>query len=68
MARGVSIVLGTYNRRRYLRQTLAQIRGELAGWDVPAEIIVVDGGSTDGTPGWLARLEQAVARLLSPLL
>ena len=31
MARGVSIVLGTYNRRRYLRQTIAQIRGELAG-------------------------------------
>ena len=31
LARGVSIVLGTYNRRRYLRQTLAQIRGELAG-------------------------------------
>ena len=60
-ARGVSIVLGTYNRRRYLRQTLAQIRGELAGWDVPAEIIVVDGGSTDGTLGWLARQKDVIA-------
>lgn len=49
----VSVVLGSFNRSDFLKLTLASIRNELAGLD--AEIIVVDGGSTDGSLQWLMR-------------
>jgi GT2 family glycosyltransferase len=55
----VSVVLGTYNRRRYLRATIEALRAELEG--LPAEIIVVDGGSTDGTIRWLTKQKDAIA-------
>jgi GT2 family glycosyltransferase len=47
----VSVVLGTYNRMRFLELAVETVRRELDG--VPHEIIVVDGGSTDGTARWL---------------
>jgi len=47
----VSIVLGTYNRRTFLESTIASLRASQI--DQPYEIIVVDGGSTDGTIDWL---------------
>jgi GT2 family glycosyltransferase len=40
----VSVVLGSYNRRRFLKATIQSIRNN--GISVPYEIIVVDGGST----------------------
>jgi len=49
----VSFVLGSYNRRALLRATIASLRAE--GRGLEHEIIVVDGGSTDGAVGWLAR-------------
>lgn len=58
-AHDVSFVPGTDHRPRFLRQTLAQIRGELAGWDVPAEIIVAGGGAA---PVWIERWQTAAAR------
>ncbi len=48
----VSVVLGTYNRLRFLKSTIASIRASQIA--EPCEIIVVDGGSTDGTIDWLA--------------
>jgi len=51
----VSIILGTWNRLPVLRQCLEAIRKSIA--PVPYEVVVVDGGSTDGTLEWLA--EQA---------
>jgi glycosyltransferase involved in cell wall biosynthesis len=47
----VSVVLGTYNRLSFLKSTIASIRA--SQFDQPYEIIVVDGGSTDGTLDWL---------------
>lgn len=47
----VSVVLGTYNRRRFLEQAIESVRDN--GASVPYETIVVDGGSTDGTLSWL---------------
>src|ERR1700731_426776 len=47
----VSVVLGTYNRLLFLEATIASIRA--SQFDRPYEIIVVDGGSTDGTIDWL---------------
>ena len=51
--RTVSVVLGSFNRRWYLQQVIACLRRELTG--VAAEIIVVEGGSTDGSVSWLTR-------------
>jgi GT2 family glycosyltransferase len=46
-------VLGSYDRRRFIQAALGSIRDN--GIRVPYEIIVVDGGSTDGTVEFLAR-------------
>jgi glycosyltransferase involved in cell wall biosynthesis len=50
---GISVVLGSYNRENFIKLTIKSIRNEFAGTDIPYEIIVVDGGSTDGTINWL---------------
>lgn len=47
----ISIVLGTFNRKKMLVNCIKSIRSN--GITVPYEIIVVDGGSKDGTPNWL---------------
>jgi glycosyltransferase involved in cell wall biosynthesis len=47
----VSIVLGSYNRKDFLREAIGSIRRNSI--TVPYEIIVVDGGSTDGALEWL---------------
>jgi GT2 family glycosyltransferase len=55
---GVSVVLGSYNRRRFLEATIESIRNN--GISVPYEIIVVDGGSTDGSLAYLVRQKDVV--------
>jgi GT2 family glycosyltransferase len=47
----VSIVLGTFNRLPFLQAAIASVRASRIG--SPYEIIVVDGGSDDGTIDWL---------------
>jgi glycosyltransferase involved in cell wall biosynthesis len=47
----VSVVIGTYNRIKFLKSTIETVRVELES--APHEIIVIDGGSTDGTAEWL---------------
>jgi glycosyltransferase involved in cell wall biosynthesis len=54
----VSAVLGSYNRAWFLRRAIASLRRELGG--IPHEILVVDGGSTDGSVRWLARQRDVV--------
>lgn len=54
----VSVVLGSYNRRPFLRRTIESIRDN--GATVPMEIIVVDGGSDDGSVAWLTRQKDVV--------
>lgn len=60
-SRGVSVVLGSYNRKGFLKLTVDSIRRELQAADFPHEIIIVDGGSTDGTIRWLARQKDIVS-------
>jgi len=50
---GISIVLGSYNRKNFIRHTIKTIRDELHETIIPYEIIVIDGGSNDGTIPWL---------------
>jgi GT2 family glycosyltransferase len=54
----ISVVLGSYNRRRFLKATIQSIRNN--GISVPYEIIVVDGGSTDGSLRWLSRQKDII--------
>jgi GT2 family glycosyltransferase len=58
---GVSVVLGSFNRKSLLKLTIDSVRRELDVADFPHEIIVVDGGSTDGTPAWLARQKDIIS-------
>lgn len=56
----ISFVLGSYQRKRFLELTIESLRHELAILDQPGEIIVVDGGSTDGSIGWLTRQKDVI--------
>jgi GT2 family glycosyltransferase len=54
----VSIVLGSYNRKPFLKSAIQSIRQNHI--EVPYEIIVVDGGSTDGSMDWLAKQKDII--------
>lgn len=56
-----SFVLGSYNRKRLLKAAIQSIRNnEIL---VPYEIIVVDGGSTDGSLSWLSKQKDIITIL-----
>jgi len=55
----ISVVLGTYNRLPFLKSTIASIRASQI--DVAYEIVVVDGGSSDGTIDWLAEQRDIIS-------
>lgn len=57
----VSIVLGTYNRLFFLKLTIQSVRKELELLNQPCEIIVIDGGSTDGTIKWLIEQKDIIS-------
>jgi len=48
----LSVIFGTYNRLPLLQQAISSVRSSARG--VSHEIVVVDGGSTDGSRAWLA--------------
>lgn len=47
----ISVVTGTYQRLESLQRMVRSVRVNTA-WDVDLEVVVVDGGSTDGTIQW----------------
>ena len=49
----LSVVMGSKNRKNLIKATINSIRNN--GFSGDIEIIVVDGGSTDGTCDWLAK-------------
>ena len=48
----VSIITGTYNRLKYIKQMIASARASIPN-GITYEFVVTDGGSTDGTLEWL---------------
>jgi glycosyltransferase involved in cell wall biosynthesis len=52
----LSIVFGTYNRLELLRQCVESIRRSVG--DISYEIVITDGGSTDGSFEWLQKPKQ----------
>lgn len=54
----ISIVIGSFNRLKFIKRTIASVREEIR--NIPHEIIVVDGGSTDGTIDWLTRQKDII--------
>ncbi|MBT0653025.1 glycosyltransferase family 2 protein [Geomobilimonas luticola] len=61
MKKQLSVVLGSYNRLRFLKLTIESIRWELEQCPFSHEIVVVDGGSTDGTLMWLAKQKDIIS-------
>ena len=56
----ISIEIGSYNRKSLLKLTVDSVRKELYNFTSGYEIIVVDGGSTDGTLQWLSRQKDII--------
>lgn len=54
----VSVVLGSYNRQPFLKATLESVRTN--GQDFLYEIIVVDGGSIDGSLQYLSKQKDVI--------
>ena len=54
----VSVVIGSYNRRKFLERAIDSVRADGAG--IAYELVVVDGGSTDGSLAWLVEQKDVV--------
>jgi len=59
----ISAVILTWNSARYIERCLKSLIEDAHKADLPMEIFVVDGGSTDGTLEILSRLVQETAEL-----
>lgn len=55
----VSVVTGTYNRLPYLKEMVESVRHSIY-YTIPYEIILVDGGSIDGTIEWCKKQKDVV--------
>jgi len=59
----ISVIIGSKNRKNLLKQTINSIRNN--GFSGKMEIIVIDGGSTDGTCSWLSK-QRDILTIIQP--
>ena len=59
----ISVIIPAYNEAARIRRTLESVQRYVADNRIPAEIIVVDDGSTDGTADVVGRYASSVANL-----
>ncbi len=59
----ISIVSGTVNRLGYLQHMVGSVRAQVRAAGLAYEIILVDGGSTDGTQDWIGEQPDVIAIL-----
>ena len=64
----LSVVTGTYNRLKHLKQLVKSVRVDAVMYGIPTEIVVVDGGSNDGTLEWLSEQTDTVTIAQGELL
>lgn len=57
----VSVVIGSFNRLEFLKSTVDTVRKDIEG--LQSEMIVIDGGSTDGTIDWLVKQKDIITIL-----
>lgn len=55
---GISVVLGSFNRIHFLKKTIDSVRKSCLG--LVYEIIVIDGGSSDGSLNWLIQQKDII--------
>lgn len=55
----LSVVLGSYNRKDLLKKTIKSVENN--NIRIPYEIIVIDGGSNDGTIKWLTKQKNIIS-------
>lgn len=55
----LSVVIGSYNRLSFIKTTIDTLRKEIV--NIPHEIIIVDGGSNDGTIDWLTKQKDIIS-------
>ena len=56
------------NRKKYLKLTIDSLRQELSNCNFNSEIIVVDGGSDDGSLKWLIKQKDIITIMLENIL
>ncbi len=56
----ISVEIGSYNRKSLLKLSIRSVREELEDFSPGYEIIVVDGGSTDGALNWLSKQKDII--------
>ncbi|MDB5183176.1 MAG: family 2 glycosyl transferase [Candidatus Saccharibacteria bacterium] len=57
----VSVVIGSYNRLPFLQAVIETVRADLK--KTPHELIIIDGGSTDGSIEWLTSQKDIITIL-----
>jgi len=63
----ISVIIATHNRRHLLTRTLRAL--SVQAWPAAdLEIVVVDNGSTDGTPQWVASMQSGQSGPMITLL
>ena len=60
----ISVVIPTFNRRDILEKCLMALESQNTGSEIADyEVVLVDDGSTDGTPDWIRSSAAALPRV-----